>query len=79
MTSQELRERLDREGVRPDAYDLFGQPCEECLRLERGVDGWVVYYAERGLRTNERHFNTEDDACQYLEGRLLRDPTNRRR
>jgi hypothetical protein len=79
MNREELRQRLDAEGIRKDAYDLGGTPCEECLRLERVVDGWVVYYAERGLRTNERYFNSESEACSYLADRLIRDPTTRQR
>ena len=79
MNRQKLRARLEAEGIRTDTYDLGGTTCEECLRLERATDGWVVYYAERGLRTNERFFSTEAEACSYLAERLLRDPTTRRR
>jgi hypothetical protein len=77
MNRQELHARLEAQGIRPDTYDLEGTPCEECLRLERAVDGWDVYYAERGLRTNERHFNTEAEACSYLAEHLMRDSTTR--
>jgi len=79
MNRAALQARLDVEEVRSDAYDLDGGTGEECLRLEVSGDGWVVYYAERGLRSNERWFTSEDEACAYVLGRLLRDPTTRRR
>jgi hypothetical protein len=78
VNCEELSAQLEAGGVRPDTYDLDGRPCEECLRIERVTDGWVVYYAERGFRTNERHFNTEAEACAYMADRLLHDPTTRR-
>jgi hypothetical protein len=74
MNRDDLREALQSKDVRPDAYDLDGRYCEECLGLEKVIDGWVVYYSERGLRTSERHFNTEDEACRYMADHLLRDP-----
>jgi hypothetical protein len=77
MTRHDLRSILEALGIRPDAYDLDGRVCDECLCLERGIDGWVVFYAERGLRSNERHFDSEDAACRYLVDRLRRDPTTR--
>ena len=77
MNREELRGQLDGAKINPETYDLDGKYCEECLRLERAIDGWVVYYVERGLRTNEHHFNSEDEACKYMADRLLRDPTTR--
>jgi len=47
--------------------------------LEVAPGGWAVYYAERGLRTEERQFDTEDEACRFMLDRLLADPGNRRR
>lgn len=77
MTRDELRTVLDALDIRPDAYSFDGRACEECLRLEQVIDGWIVSYAERGLRSNERHFDSEDEACRYLVDRLARDPTTR--
>jgi len=77
VTRAELERRLDEAGVSSATYDLTGTACEECLRLERTADGWIVYYAERGLRTGERYFRTESEACEYVASELLRDPTTR--
>jgi hypothetical protein len=45
------------------------------LEIEEG--GWCVYYAERGLRSGEKHFETEHDACESMAQSLLADRTNR--
>ncbi len=77
MNREELRRILNAENISLTTYSLDGKYCEECLRLEKVVDGWVVSYSERGLRTNERHFDSEEDACRYMSDRLLRGPTTR--
>jgi len=77
MNRTGLHELLDREGVDPDAYSLEGARRDECLILEVGAGGWCVYYSERGLRSGERHFETEDDACEEMAQMLLRDHGNR--
>jgi hypothetical protein len=73
----ELRRRADDEGIRPSAYSLEGglPPEQYVLSLEEG--GWCVYYSERGERTGEAWFDTEDEACSYLLLRLVEDPTTR--
>ena len=74
MNRDELRQLLEAHAVRRDMYDLDGGECEECLRLERTTDGWLVYYFERGLRTNERYFDSEGEAAHYMAERLVGDP-----
>lgn len=77
MNRVQLREFLDSENVRRDAYSLDESWCSECYRLEQVGSAWAVYYAERGLRSGERRFESEDDACDYLLNRLLSDPSTR--
>ena len=77
MNCDELREILDREGIDPNAYDLRGGQPNEKYTIESGVGGWFVYYSERGKRTDEAFFATEETACQNLLERLLRDPSTR--
>jgi hypothetical protein len=77
MNRQELHALARREGIRDDAYSFEGGLPFERLVMTAEAGGWVVYYSERGLRTGLRGFDTEDEACQYLWERLLRDPTNR--
>jgi hypothetical protein len=76
MNRQSLVDLLNAEHVRDDAYSLSGDRGES-MCLEPVAGGWAVYYSERGLRSGERLFETEDEACQFLASRLLADPSNR--
>ena len=51
----------------------------EAYVLDAGPRRCSVYFSERGLRTAEAVFHSEDDACRHLLDLLLRDPTTRRR
>lgn len=77
MNRQRLRDLLDVEHVRSGSYSIDGPPKDESMCLEPVVGGWAVYYSERGLRSGERRFETEDEACDFMAGRLLADPGNR--
>ena len=66
MNAKQLERRLSALGVSPDAYSLHGGLPDECYVLNREVDGWSVYYSERGLRTGEQRYSTESDACAAL-------------
>jgi hypothetical protein len=63
--------------VRDDAYCLEGGVPSERYVLSVADGGWIVYYSERGERTDIRAFETEDEACAHLFELLLRDPTTR--
>jgi hypothetical protein len=45
--------------------------------MEETSSGWSVYYWERGLRSGEQAFGSEDEACRHLLDLLLRDSTTR--
>lgn len=83
MDRSSLREFLNREQIDPRAYGLDGSqglPAgdrEERYFLEKTPSGWSVYYWERGLRSGERLFDSEDEACSHLLDLLLRDQTTR--
>lgn len=85
MDRKALRDFLDRENVSPDSYGLEGpdglpaQLREERYFIDRTASGWSVYYSERGLRSGEQSFATEDEACRFLLDLLIRDPTTRAR
>lgn len=79
MNTSELREVLEREGIDPDAYDLRGGSPSEKYTIEPGVADWYVYYSERGKRSGENFYTTEDAACRGLLEWLLSDPSTRRR
>jgi hypothetical protein len=83
MDRSSLRDLLDRERIDPRAYGLDGPAAlraedrEERYFLEESPPSWSVYYWERGLRSGERSFASEDEACRYLFDLLLRDSTTR--
>ena len=78
MTIDQLRQRLDAQGVHPGAYDLEGTQKDEVYCLERQQDRWRYYYRERGIHRDERRFDSEDAACDFFLHQVLRDPTTRR-
>lgn len=78
MNRTTLKALLDAENVDPAAYSLDGGMPLEAYVLDRQSPRWVVFYSERGLRTGEVHFETEDEACHYLLELVLRDSTTRR-
>jgi sugar/nucleoside kinase (ribokinase family) len=77
MNRAELRRRTEAEGIDPTAYSLDGGLPPERYVLSLEEEGWCVYYSERGKRTGETWFDTEDEACSYLLLRLIDDPTTR--
>jgi hypothetical protein len=65
-------------GVRPSAFSIGdGVPDDDTYVIERGSNGWAVYYSERGSGVAERVFSTEEAACDELVERVLRDPSAR--
>lgn len=79
MDRRTLRDLLDKEGIDRLAYDLDGRAEDDTYVLESSEGGWAVFFSERGLRTTETRFDTEDEACGHLFALLLRDRTTRRR
>jgi hypothetical protein len=83
MDRSSLRKFLDREGIDPRAYGLDGpeglpvEDREERYFLDETPAGWSVYYWERGVRSGEQLFDSEQEACSHLIDLLLRDPTTR--
>ena len=47
-------------------YALYGGHPSEAYVLDRRPEGWVVYYAERGLETSLTVFDSEAAACNEL-------------
>lgn len=79
LTRERLRGLLEREAVNPLAYNLEGSHGDDAYVIAARAGGWAVFYAERGQEVGRRTFDTEDDACHYLLGLLLRDSTTRYR
>ena len=79
MDVESLERILDSEGIDPAAYSLHGGMPPETYVLEPQPGRWIVFYSERGVRTDETVFESEADACSHLLELLLRDDTTRRR
>jgi hypothetical protein len=77
MNRSELEKLLVQEGVSPLAYSLGGGLPSEQYVLDQSPRGWSVYYSERGRRTRERSFASEDEACRYLFELVTRDMSTR--
>ena len=72
MRKQELKEKLIEKNISDFCYNLEGKGRTDerfCLEFINGV--WHVYYSERGVKTTDCMFKTEDEACQYLYEKLI--------
>jgi len=65
-----LRAELDRLGVERSWYTLKGHGPVDGYALKREGKSWIVFYAERGNRSEIERFSTEDLACRELLRRL---------
>ena len=61
-----LLNKLKASGISSDAYSVFDIPQDESLCIQETSDGIVIYYLERGIRTQEKFFLRESDACKYF-------------
>lgn len=76
MNIDALKDALRRANIDERFVSLDGSARDESLVLEHEpVMGWTVYYSERGQRTGERTFRSEDQACQFILDKLSSDPT----
>lgn len=72
MNKAELKRALTKAGVKPQFYSLEGRLREDAFILQETGERWCVFYHERGERSMERIFDSEEKACLYLYG-MLRD------
>jgi hypothetical protein len=50
--------------IDPNSYCLDDGYSNEALCLHNNYGKWSIYYSEKGLRTDEKFYNNEDDACK---------------
>lgn len=69
MDVAELRLTIEAEGLPTNLLAterrMWTPPSEQFVVEPRGT-GWVTFYAERGLETNLRSFESEAEACQHI-------------
>ena len=66
LTRERLAVVLDRLGVQPGSYSLFGAHSPDSVVIDHRPEGWVVFYTERGDESGLETFPTEAEACQAL-------------
>jgi len=71
MNIKNLKIELKNNNVPKDSYTLLSSPQDDSLVLERNEGGWYVFYCERGLRTGEKFFSVEGDACKYFLSMII--------
>ena len=78
MNRDQLRVALEQAGVPPRWYTIGGDRNEStCLVGDGAV--WTVFYSEKGQRSDERSFPSEDLACRYVYAQMIRDTEQHRR
>ena len=70
MNTKILKAELENRKIPKGAYSLLTSPMDETLVLEQRGDNWNVFYYERGLRTDERFFVIEAEACDHFLSRI---------
>lgn len=79
MNKFELKKLLDAEKFNPRAYSLDGGLPSERLCLSAESGRWCVYYSERGSRSDEQCFDSENEGCEELLRRLRELPPSQTR
>lgn len=74
LTCARLAALLDVEGHPADSYGIgrHGKYRDQAFVLDRWGNRWVVYYTERGGKSEIRKHASEDAACRDLLARLRR-------
>ncbi len=66
MNTTKLIEQLDELNVNLRSYSIGGSFADEQYVIEENHGVWLVYYAEKGLRTGLQRLVSEDEACHYF-------------
>jgi hypothetical protein len=75
LTCERLAAILDAEGYQSSSYGIgrHGRYRDQAFVVDRWSNRWVVYYTERGAKTEIRKHVYEDSACRDLLARLRGD------
>lgn len=67
MKKEELQSALKQMGVPSMLYNLDGEGrTDERFCLEFIDNEWRVYFSERGIKTTNERFASEEAACQFI-------------
>lgn len=71
MKKEALRNKLIEMGVPSMLYNLDGGGrTDERFCLEFTNNEWRVYFSERGVKTANVKFSSEEEACQFIYEQL---------
>jgi hypothetical protein len=76
LTKESLAVLLDRLGVQPTTYSLYGAHSPEAHVLDHRREGWVVFFTERVNESDLMRYMTEADACSALLNRVTSEDHN---
>jgi hypothetical protein len=76
LTRESLAVLLDRLGVQPSSYSLYGAHSPEAHVMDHRREGWVVFFTERGNESDLMKYMTEADACLALLNRVTSEDHN---
>lgn len=72
MRKQELKKALFEMGVPSSYFNLDGTGrTDERFCLEFIDNEWRVYFCERGIKTTNESFTSEEDACRFIYEQLV--------
>ena len=71
LNRENLAKKLRIARVPDHMYNLNGKgQTDERFCLKKLDNQWQVYYSERGVKTTNKIFDSEKDACQYIYDQL---------
>ena len=73
MKIDELNKLLLIKNVPKEAYSLAGGLPNEAFCLEKLKEGWHVYYSERGNKNTIGKYLHEEEACEALLNKLIKE------
>jgi len=73
MTIEELEIQFQELKIDPRYYKFkYDKSLDDCMCMTESLNGWEVYYVERGEKCDIAYFKYEFQACDYVFGTILR-------
>lgn len=72
MNKSELKRMLEQADVPQEMYNLdeCGRDDEKFCMIQYGKK-WNIFFSERGIKTTNESFETEEDACDFIYHQLI--------
>lgn len=80
MNIKKLKKEISRIGISPNRYSINSGLKIDAHILEECHEKWnYFYFDEKGFKRDERYFDNENDACNFLLERIKNEskPTKR--